>query len=390
MVEVGKTSVWDPFDLSDIEDPYPSYKKLRDEFPVYYNAERDFWALSRFADVEAAIRNWEVFSHRNGIDLDATASTMGEGNLLEADPPQHTALRRFARAYITPKRFLSLEPLVHAYLEDTWQRVKALREFDVVAEVCWPLPVKVNAALVGLADYPETVTLIKTALHRVPNQMELPPEADDAAVQLRELLLDIVRQRRNSPQDDFLSVVAQGEIDGKPITDQQALGMLMLVWTAGLETTSGLLSSIFYHLAAKPGLHRDLSASPELIPNAIEEFARFDGSIQNIMRTSTQPVSIHGVEIPEDARVSLVTGAANRDERRYESPDRLDIRRKIGRHLGFSEGLHACIGAPSARMQARLILQEFLPKLGEIELGTRQQRLVKQNARGFEILDLVH
>ncbi|MCW2882510.1 MAG: ferredoxin [Sphaerisporangium sp.] len=389
MANAVKETVWDPFDPIDIEDPYPSYRRLRDEYPLYYNPKRDFWAISRFSDVEEAIRNWEVYSHRNGIDLDATASTMGEGNLLEADPPQHTALRRFARAYITPKRFLSLEPLVRGFLNGLLSRLDGVHEFNVVAELCWALPVRVNAALVGLTDVPEAVTLIKAALHRVPDQVEMPAEAVEAVVALRSLLLDIVKDRRKSPKEDFISIVANGEIDGKPITDTQALGMLMLVWTAGLETTAGLLSSIFYHLSGRPDLRQELLADPQLVPNAIEEFVRFDGSIQNVMRTTPRPVTVYGVEIPADARVSLVTGAANRDERRYEDPDTLDIHRKIGRHLGFSEGLHACIGAPSARMQSRIVLQEFLPGLGEFGLGRRQERMVKQNARGFETLDLV-
>jgi hypothetical protein len=282
-----------------------------------------------------------------------------------------------------------MQPLVRDFLADLLERLAGVTEFDVVAQLCWPLPVRLNAALVGLTDVPEAVTLIKQALHRVPNQVELPPSAARAALVLRDLLLDVVRQRRASPREDFLSAVALGEIDGRPITDRQALGMLMVVWTAGLETTAGLLSSIFYHLARDPDLRRDLLAHPELVPNAIEELVRFDGSIQNIMRTTTKPVTIHGTEIPGNSRISLVTGAANRDERRYPNPDVIDIRRKIGRHLGFSEGLHACIGAPSARMQTRLVLHEFLPLLGEFGLGTHRARLVKQNARGFEALELV-
>lgn len=388
----SKKTVWDPFDLVDIEDPYPSYRLLRDEHPVYYNPERHFWAISRFDDVDAVVPNFSVFSHRDGIDLDGTASTMGDGNLLEADPPKHTALRRFARSYITPKRFLSMEPLVRQLLADAAERLESVPEFDVVTELCWPLPRVTASGLLGLTDEQTRVAdrLIKEALHREPGSVDLSEAAVQAALALRDYFLEIVRDRRKSPGEDFISAVAVGSIEGVPISDEQAIGMLMLVWTAGLETTAGMLSTIFYHLANNPAAREDLLANKDLVPNAFEEFLRFDGSIQNVARTTMEDFTLHGVTIPRGSRVTLVYGAANRDERHFIEPDRLDFRRKVGRHFGFSQGLHACIGAPSARMIGRLVMTEFLPRLGNYGVGQRQVRYVKQNLRGFETLDLVH
>jgi cytochrome P450 len=387
-----KNTVWDPFDLVDIEDPYPSYRLLRDEHPVYFNPERNFWAISRYDDVDAVVPNFSVFSHRDGIDLDGTASTMGDGNLLEADPPKHTALRKFARSYITPKRFLSLEPLVRKLLDDAAERLESVPEFDAVTELCWPLPRVIASSLLGLTDEQTRIAdhLIREALHREAGRVDLSEAAVQAALTLRDYFLEIVRERRQSPGEDFISAVAVGSIEGVPISDEQALGMLMLVWTAGLETTAGMLSTIFYHLGNNPAARADLLANTDLIPNAFEEFLRFDGSIQNVARTTMEDFTLHGVTIPQGSRVTLVYGAANRDERHFNEPDKLDFRRKIGRHFGFSQGLHACIGAPSARMIGRLVMTDFLPRLGEYGVGQRQVRYVKQNLRGFETLDLVH
>jgi cytochrome P450 len=384
------TELWDPFETEHIEDPYPAYRRLRDEFPVYHNSTRDFWAVTRHADCMDVAQNWELFSNKGGVDLDATTATfIGEGDTLEADPPHHGQLRGLLGSWLDAKRFRSMAPLMRDHIGERLEILRDQPSFDVASELCWTLPRAVMEALMGFSPEVTKVAdeLVIQAFHRDSGSDKISPESKAAGFELRDLLRGLLEERRRAPKDDFLSIAANGRIDGKPVTEEAAVGMSFLVWSAGLETTASLLSNIFYYLGRDPAARAKVVENPKLAPRVVEEVLRFDGPIQNIMRTTTKPLTLHGVDVPADARIVMVFGSANRDERVFDDPDTLSFDRPGGGHLAFGEGIHACIGAPAARLEARLVTELFIPELGDYEIGS-YERIVKQNVRGFSALTL--
>jgi cytochrome P450 len=341
---------------------------LRDAAPVYWGVTHggEFWAISRFEDVQAAARDWETFSSSGGNDLDDTGLLFGpEGELTSADPPLHTRLRAALRKeFGTGAVRRRLEEVVR---ERTRALIAGLRERDVVdvaGDLAYPLPAAVMCGWLGFppSDHGQLAAWHASMLERIPGRVGLTDEGLGAGEEMRAYVGKALRPRRGRPCDDLLSVLSEAAAAGR-LTEVEALGATMLLFVAGISTTSSLISNSFLHLHQFGDQLQLLRRSPELIPQAIEELLRFDAPFQWFTRVATRDVDVRGVSIPAGGRVVLIWASANRDERRWSRADEVVITRERERHVSFGEGIHHCLGAPLARMEARIVLEEVLPVL---------------------------
>ncbi|BCP53986.1 putative cytochrome P450 [Kaistia sp. 32K] len=383
--------VWDPFDEAFIQDPWPAYRRLREEYPVYFNEERNFYALSRYDDVVEANRDWQTYSSAEGVDLDNTGSIFfGDGNIVESDPPSHDMLRSVLKDHLTPTFIRNQEEDVIRRVDGLVEELRDQRHVDFATAFATRLPLGVINDLLGV-DPDNRDWVYQRFLDmfvRESGSEAIPESALQAAREVRGMLADELALRRKTPRGDLLTTISQGEIDGRPLTELEQVGMSTLVIAAGISTTKNLLTNIFWYLAQDPDLRAEVQAASAAPVNAIEEFLRYDGPIQNSTRVSTRDVELHGTHIPKGSRVTLVYGSANRDANRFDDPDRIDIGRRIGKHMAFGGGIHLCIGAPLARLEAKVVLQRALPSFGAFRLAGKPERTLKMNERGFETLPL--
>lgn len=355
---------WDP--LVVLDDPYPTYRRLRDEAPLYHDAERGTWAFSRFEDVQRAARDWETFSSREGNDHDDGYQLFQPaGDVAGIDPPDHTRLRGALRMEFSPSRIKErFEPEVRVRARRLIDRFADRGSADLAAELARPLPGEMICTWLGFPDedHPQLLDWFGHMLDRVPGERPLPASALDARDRMHAYIREAATARRAAPQDDLLTVLVEAQAAGT-ISPDELLGCCVLLFMAGITTTSGLISNSLLHLARFPEQRELMRREPERIPAAIEELLRYEAPIQTLLRVATRDVEAHGTVIPEGARVSLIWASANRDERRWPDPDRLDITRQPERHVSFGEGIHFCIGAPLARLEARIVFEELFPRI---------------------------
>jgi cytochrome P450 len=372
------------------DDPYAAYRELRRDFPVYRNEERGFWALSRFEDVQRAAREWRRWSSADGVNLDDTLSLTGAGNFIAADPPEHDRLRRVVRDRFTPTSVTAMEPAIRADVRATLHAAVRAGGFDAAATVAWAVPVRTISRLLGLPveDEPTLRRWLQAVIRRAPEQDRLPPEARAAGDGLRAYFADHVEQRRRSAGADLLADVVAAERRGELSADEIP-GLCILLYVAGTETVADFVGNALVALAEHPGQRGLLAADPAPAPAAVEELLRFESPVQYQVRMATTDTELHGVTIPTGSAVALVWGAANRDERRWERPDELELGREPRRNLAFGEGIHHCLGAPLARLQGRVVLEETLAAMPDYRLAGEPERIATHNTRGIARLPIV-
>jgi cytochrome P450 len=342
---------FDPFDLDSASDPYQSYRHLREAAPVYRNPVQGFWALSRFDDVRAASRDWATFSNAGGVDLDELGQRVfGPGDFLDMDPPEHDELRAIVRTRFTPKAIGALEPAVESHVDLLLDEVAGMGTFDLMERLAWPLPESMMCSLLGCppGDRSELGRLYRQVMERPAGQVAIPGSALEAASEMRRYFLSLARERRRRPRCDLMTEIALGRIDGRRLPEPKVMGMCFVLFSAGIDTVASLLGNALLLLAEHPAQRHLLSREPARLPAAIEEALRYDSPLQFNARTTTQPATVRDHLIPAGERVLLLYGAANRDERRFEAPERFDITREAKRHLAFGEGIHSA-SAPRSR-----------------------------------------
>lgn len=376
---------YSPFSAEAHDDPYPLYRTLRDELPAYHNEEYGFWALSRYEDVQAAARDWRTFTSIHGQDLDGLGDIFGPGHFIDDHPPDHDRLRNVLRQRFSPRGVQILEGKVRTAVRETLSECIERGEADLAAEFAWPLPVVMISHLLGLpsTDRPlleEWATLLSL---RTPDEPAIPPTAIEATRQLREYFGEVLRFRRKKRGDDVLSDIVSAERRGEIRTDE-IMGMCYLLFLAGTETTGSLLANAVALLDQFPDQREFLRADSSRIPTAIEEMLRYEAPVQVLGRVTTQAVVRYEEVIPEGSRVLLIFGSANRDGRRFDEPDRLDLERQISRHLGFGDGIHFCLGAPLARLEARVALEEILVRAPNYAVSGPVTRRHMHTTRGLE------
>lgn len=371
MSEIVPTAVWyDPLHM--IDDPYPLYKILRDQHPVYHNAERGFWALSRYADVQSASRDWHTFSSAHGVDLDDTGAALFiPGSMVDADPPLHDRLRAILHRDFRPAEIKAvLGPRVRhktvTLLEALAGRVSA----DLAQDLAFPLPAAIICGWLGFPedDHPQLMEWFNRMVRRTPGATTIPAAARAARTAMAAYLEAALAQRRSAARADLLSTLERAERDGLMMREE-VIGMCIHLFFAGINTTVGLLGTSFHLLARDRELRRLLATEPQRIPAAVEEFLRVDAPIQWLVRWTTRAIALHDQVIPAGERVLLLWGSANRDERRWSNPEQVDLTREPQRHLAFGEGIHHCLGAPLARLEAQIALEELLARFPAFELN---------------------
>ena len=359
---------------------------MRDEAPVFYSEKWGWWALSRFEDVRAAATDPQTFLSYEGIDIDDTAKDQsGPGFLPDIDNPRHDQIRRMIQPQLLPNRIAEREDAVRAVVRGLIDAWRYRGTVDLAQELAWPMPNEVFFDLLGLPSAREEGRAqLERWVHelkdRKPDDARLTPVAKAATAGIQSYFVDLLHERRARPRNDLVTHLVTADIDGVPFADQdigpasEVLGLMMVLFLGGVESTAGLTGTLFKLLAENPDQRALLRENPALIPDAVEEAIRLATPLQLVGRTAARDVTVHGVTIPAGGRVVLVYGAANRDERRFTDPDRFDVTRGRFRHLGFGEGMHGCLGAPLARLEAKVALEEALPVLGDYTIAGPPER----------------
>jgi cytochrome P450 len=394
---VAVTSVsYDPFDVRINADPYPTYKLLRDEAPIYYNERYNFWALSRHADVEPAFKNWQTFSSSRGDILEIVQSgmEMPSGVVMWEDPPVHTMHRGLMSRVFTPRRMAALEDQVREFCIRCLDPLVGSGGFDIVAELGAAMPMRVIGMLLGIPEPDQTAVRAKSDAV-VRTRAGEPLKVTQEALVSGELFEDYIEWRSKNPSDDLMTALLTTEFedeDGqrRTLTRQEVRTYTEVLAGAGNETTGRLIGWLAKVLAEHPDQRRELVEDRSLIPNTIDETLRFEPTGPHVARWVAQDVEYYGKTVPAGSAMLLVLGAANRDERRYENPDAFDIHRPDVQHLTFGYGLHFCLGAALARLEGRVALDELLTRFPEWDVDYDNIKLSPTSTvRGWEAMPLV-
>jgi cytochrome P450 len=398
-VHVGDQKVvLDPYDYDFHEDPYPYYKRLRDEAPLYRNEELGFWAVSRHHDVHQGFRNSTTLSNRDGVSLDPAsrgshaAKTM---SFLAMDDPAHLRLRTLVSKGFTPRRIRELEPRVTEIALrhlDTMLEKASGGIVDYVDEFAGKLPMDVISELMGVPE-PDRAQLRAWAdgvMHREEGVTDVPASAIEASINLIVYYQQMIAERRKKPTEDLTSALLDAEIDGDRLTDEEILGFMFLMVIAGNETTTKLLANAAYWGHKNPDQLIPVYADLSLVPLWVEETLRYDTSSQILARTVSGELTLYDTTLPEGDILLLLPGSAHRDERVFDNPDDYLIGREIGpKLLSFGSGAHFCLGAHLARMEARVALTELFKRIRGYEVDEANAvRVHSSNVRGFAHLPI--
>jgi cytochrome P450 len=388
--------VFDPYDYDFHEDPYPIYRRLRDEAPLYRNDQLKFWALSRHRDVLDGFRNSTELSNSNGVSLDP----MSRGpdayrvmSILAMDDPGHLRLRTLVSKGFTPRRIRELEPRVLELARTHLDAAMQSESFDFIAEFAGKLPMDVISELVGVPQ-PDRVhirALADVVLHREDGVADVPRSAMHASVELMSYYTDLIKQCRANPGDNLASALLEAEIDGDRLSDNEITAFLFLMVIAGNETTTKLLANAAFWGARNPDQLARVFADPSLIPLWVEETLRYDTSSQILARTVARDITLYDTTIQPGDVLLLLPGSANRDDRVFEEADCYRIGREIGSKLvSFGSGAHFCLGAHLARMEARVALTELFTRIRGYQVDEAAAvRVHSSNVRGFAYLPIL-
>lgn len=380
---------FDPFAPDVIADPYPHYRRLRDEAPVSFIEERQVWALVRYDDVRAALRDHGRMSSAQGVMYIRAPLPM----MLTMDPPDHERLRRIVGREFAPRDIHRFEPVVRRFVDEGFEDLATTG--DVVQSIAMPVPIRVMASIMGVpeSDIPE----LRRISDNIVEGFKITPVGENplAAFQhvpeaIRELeayFTALIAERRREPRDDLITkLLAQGE-EGT-LSEYELFWFCLLLLVAGIETTTNLIGNVVIALHDHPDQWDKLRRDAALVPSAVNECLRFDAPIQGFFRQTTADYRIDDVVIPGGSRVLLSFGAANRDPSHYASPDVLDVERNPTDHLAFGSGIHRCLGAGLAELEGRVVLEQLLRRFERLELDGEVVRTTNPTLRGATQLRL--
>jgi cytochrome P450 len=387
---------WDPYDGTLMQDPYPAFARLREEAPLYYNDAYDFYAVSRYADVERGLPDWERFSSARGSILELVKSgiEIPPGTLIFEDPRGHDIHRRLLARVFTPRRIAALEPLVREFCARTLDPLTGTDRFDLVAAVGAQMPMRVIGWLLGIPESGQAAFRDSADANmrtEAGGQMDL----KGGAILSNELLADYIGWRQDHPADDLMTELLHAEFEDengvtRTLTRDETLTYVTVVAGAGNETTGRLIGWAASLLARHPGQRQELADDPSLIPAAIEEVLRFEPPGPAIARYVTRDAEFHGQTVPAGSALMFIVAAANRDPRRYPDPDRFDIHRAPAQQLTFGLGPHYCLGAALARLEGRVALEEILQRFPRWDIDWDHARLAQTSTvRGWDTLPII-
>ncbi|MGE0822713.1 MAG: cytochrome P450 [Candidatus Binatia bacterium] len=357
---------YNPLSPEVMENPYPYYAYLHEHAPVYWIEPLQAWALSRYADVDFALRNPQLFS-----SSEFTAQTLGDLNptpeipwILDINPPDHTRLRKLANKGFLPRLIRALEPRVHEITRQLIASLKSRAEGDLVSALSGPLPTTVIAEMLGvdddrLDDFKRWSDDLVLGTSR-PTDEAVRARVRQSGAALRNYFERLIERRRTNPGEDVLTVLVRAEEEHDMLSSAEILGLAVLLLLAGNETTTNLIGNGVRNLLGHPAELARVRADRTLVPSLVEEVLRYDSPVQLLPRVTTREVELDGGKIPAGATVFLLLAAANRDERKFPEPDRFDVTRNPQDHLAFGYGIHYCLGAPLARLEGRIAFESLL------------------------------
>jgi cytochrome P450 len=371
------TSTLDLYDPVFHADPYPTYAALREQSPLLQLVEPAVWLMSRYEDVNDALRSPDTYSSRLGVAFHDGA---GDGSLVAADDPDHARLRQILNKQFTPRSIAVLETEVDVIVAEVLAKLPASGPIDFATTVATEVPTRVVATYLGIdpdrwAEYKYWSDSVNDLIWSKQPTVEILVAANDGGTAAITFFTEQIAARRETPSSDLIGRLVKA---GDAITDHEIIQFCFLLLLAGNVTTSSVLNHSVLLLLQHPEQLKDLQNDPELISQAIEEVVRFESPLQGFMRTLTRDVEMHGVTMREGDKVMMLYGSANRDASAHDDPDRFDIRRAPANHLAFGAGPHYCLGSWLARLEVRLVLRQLLPTLGTWQLDP--ERLVQRKA----------
>jgi len=382
---------FNPYDQAFADDPYPIYKQLRDEAPVYHCAPLKFWALSRYADVLEAHKDFKTYSSTGGVTIEGFEA--GSPLLIIKDPPEHRWHKTLITKVFTPTRMAALEPFVRDRVVSLLTDASRKTEFDFVQELALQVPLEVISELIGIPqEYRQEIhRLSSKLLTRGPDSGMQEMAATMAASHA--IYLRLVQERRSNPRNDPITLLIDSEVQDdegvvRRLNDHEMVFRFSELAAAGHETVAKAIPNGAMAFQRFPAERQRLIDQPALISATVEEILRFDPPSQLQGRTTTRDVTLHGVTIPAGSKTMLLTGAATRDERRFENPDVFDISRvALNESVFFGFGIHRCLGVYLARLELRVVFEELFKRFPDFEVDiSRATRSVLSNVRGVSSL----
>ncbi len=362
-------------------DPFPIYRQMRAESPVYFDPERHNWNVFRFADVQRLLSEHETFSSQFAGRRDSDSAMPFAASMISTDPPRHRMLRGLVSQAFTPRSVEALAPRITAIVDEHLDAVLGVGEMDVIRDLGYPLPVIVTAEMLGVpaADrerfkhWSDTIVQMADFGGTIDPQRMMSPEI----MEMGAYFFDMLDRRRQSPGDDLISGLLAAELEGERLSQIELLGFCMLLLVAGNETTTNLIGNAILTLTEYPEAWERLRAEPALLPQAIEEALRYRSPVQSMFRVAKEDTEIAGQTVPAGGRLVAWIGSANHDEAQFPEAEKFDVARTANRHLAFGQGIHYCLGAPLARLEARIALGAMLERFSSISLaqGAALERL---------------
>jgi cytochrome P450 len=359
-------------------DPFPHYDRMRASAPVFHDEQSGSWHVFRYDDVQRVLSEHGTFSSKMGGDDPSETGQLFAASLITADPPRHRQLRSLVTQAFTPRAVEALAPRISALTDELLDGIASKGSADLIDELAYPLPVIVIAELMGVpaADRDR----FKHWSDVIVSQTQAGPRTADHSSTNREMtdyFLALIEHRRRQPGNDLISNLLMAEIEGQRLSVAELLGFCSLLLVAGNETTTNLIGNAVLCFTEAPGTMERLRAEPALLPQAIEEVLRYRSPVQSMYRVTAADTAVGDVQIPAGAPLVAWIGSANRDERQFRDPGQFDIGRTPNRHLAFGHGIHFCLGAPLARLEARIALQAVLDRFPGLALtpGAHLERM---------------
>lgn len=391
------TIYYDPYDFQIDADPHPVWRRMREEAPLYRNDKYDFWALSRFEDVEAGLQDWRTYSSAKGTLLELIKSGWQPpaGVFIFEDPPLHDAHRKLLSRVFTPRRMSAIEPQIRSFCARSLDPLVGSGSFDFVADLGSQMPMRVIGMLLGIPEQDQEAIRDGVDASLKLKEGEMPAQAVDGSSMRtfgQDAFGEYIAWRRKHPTDDLMTELLEASFeddDGRErrLRDDELLGYIGLLAGAGNETTTRLIGWTGYLLGEYPDQRARVARDRSLVANTIEEVLHFEAPSPVQARYVTREVELHGTRVPEGSAMLLVNGSANRDERRYPDADRFDVARKDTHHLSFGVGLHFCMGAGLARLEGCVALDEVLKRWPDWQIDREHaKRAHTSTVRGWERL----
>jgi cytochrome P450 len=387
---------YDPYDVEINADPYQAFRAIREEAPLYYNQQHDFYALSRFADVDRALVDHETFSSARGaiIELIKANIDIPPGVIIFEDPPIHDVHRKLLARMFTPRKITALEPKIREFCARSLDPIAGGGSFDFVGDLGAQMPMRVIGMLLGVPEeYQEAARDMTNDQMRT--EAGKPMDAA-AGMNTGEFFADFIDWRAKHPSDDIMTDLLNVEFTDEKgvtrrLTREELLTYISVVSGAGNETTTRLIGWAGKVLAEHPEQRRELAGNPALIPAAIEELLRFEPPAPHVARYVTRDVTFYGQTVPAGSAMMMLIGAANRDHRQFPPDgDVFDIHRRVRQHLSFSVGTHYCLGSALARLEGRIALEEILKRFPEWQVDLNRAALSPTSTvRGWDTMPAI-